>query len=114
MDYTDLVRRSLAVAPIIQEQNKELATAHRLRQRAGLPNAEGAVDLASRVVDAAVEMLEDGGMDPMFGGYGELNDTATLILDRLPDELPERETRHTAEMLITAIAHYVIEHGDDL
>lgn len=105
MDYTELMRRALSVPSIIQEQNKKLATAHRLRQRAGLPNAEGAVDLAIRVIDATMASLEDGDLDPMFGGWGELNDVTPTVLARLPDTLPERETRHTVEMLLTAIKH---------
>ncbi len=112
MEYRDIVRRALAVPSIIQERNRSLATAHRLRQRAGLPNAEGAVDLSSRVISATLQALEAGDLDPMFGGWGELSDVTPLIMERLPDTLPERETLHTTEMLLTAIKHWADTHDE--
>lgn len=110
MDYEAVVRGALAVPSIIQDQNLKLATAQRLRQRAGLPNAEGAVDLSDRVVAAAVETLEAGELDPLFGGWEELAYGVSTIQARLPEGLPERESRHTIEMLLTAVIHWVETH----
>jgi len=106
MEYRELIRHSLAVPWVIQERNKSHATAQRLRQRAGLPNAEGAVDLCSRVISATLQALENGDVDALFGGWGSMNDVTDSIRERLPGELPEKETVHSIEMLLTAVKHW--------
>jgi hypothetical protein len=114
VDYDKVIRESLAVPGIIQEKNRKVAAAQRLRQRAGLPNAEGAVDLAERVIEATIAALEAGELDSMFGGWTELGQAVFAVMDRLPDGLPERETRHVTEMLLTAVNHWADTHGDDV
>lgn len=110
MDYVHIIRQAMVVPTIIQEENQDLAAAHRLRQRAALPNAEGAVDLCGRIIAAAVQSLEAGELDSLFGGWTELSSAVAAVSARLPEGLPERETRHATEMLLTALNHWAETH----
>jgi hypothetical protein len=114
VDYERVIRQALAVPSIIQPQNRSVASAHRLRQRAALPNAEGAVDLCDRVIAATIETLEAGELDSMFGGWTELTHAVFTVMQRMPEGLPERETRHTTEMLLTAINHWADTHDEEI
>jgi hypothetical protein len=35
-------------------------------------------------------------------------------MQRMPEGLPERETRHTTEMLLTAINHWADTHDEEI
>lgn len=107
MDYGELIQGAMSIPKMIQPENKVLAAAHKLRIRAGFPNADGAVGLCKRIISDAEEMLAAGEWDPLFGGWSEPTAIALELFEKLPEGVPETEARKACEMLVTAVQFYV-------
>lgn len=115
-----LIFRSIGVPDAVGEKNRISAAAYRLAKAAGLdvaadPNISDAsqsrLEDARRVVEAAVELGEAGGLDEVIGGFGHRDDEwyATRLIQKLVVNSYE-DAKACAAELIRMLNSFVESH----
>lgn len=116
MEYRTLVHRILGVPDIIQTQNRSEAAARKLLQRASMPLDADHISSARAVISVTLMMCDDGLVDPLWGGWQTVPETAALLLERLPANLPAAAaSKGLSENLFEQLREFVIRnpHGDE-
>ncbi len=116
MEYRTLVHRILGVPDIIQTHNRSEAAARKLLQRASMPLDAEHIATARAVISVTLMMCDDGLVDPLWGGWQTVPETAALLLQRLPANLPTPAAAKTlSENLFEQLREYVVRnpHGEE-
>lgn len=116
MEYRILVHRVLGVPDIVQTQNRSEAAARKLLQRGAMPLDAEHISMARTVISISLMMCDDGLVDPLWGGWQTVPETAAMLVERLPANVPAPAmAKPLAENLFEQLREYVARnpHGEE-